>query len=191
MIPILTITDFENEIKNRNENKVVGLMFAPYNRNYVKEIVNQYYQEWHYLSGKEFNMFWIGYSEIKHNYNVSKVNNNSTLYFDLKLFINEQKLFNKKVTFTYNNDFELILFKCHKGIINYNDHIRVELDTFCITNCNSELRHLIQLIIYGVQAEGSFDILKHKIKKKQKLCRLRKIKVVDLITILADINSII
>lgn len=187
MIPILTITDFENEIKNRNENKIVGLMFAPYNRNYIKEIVNQYYQEWHYLSGKEFNMFWIGYSKFKNHEKVEKVDINENLFFDLELFVNEQKRFNNKVTFTYNNDYELILFKCHKGIINYNNHIRIELDEYCFTNNHYDLRHLIQLIINGVQVEGSFDNLKKRIKRNRNLIRLKKVNVIDVMIALKEL----
>lgn len=185
MIPILSIEDFEKTALEKKHNCVVGLMLAPYNHTYVKTIIDQYYNEWHYTSGDAFDMYWMGYGKQPYEPQQRRLDlggvNIEHTYFDIKMFCGEINTLNQRVHFTYRNDFELILFNCYRGKINYNDHIRVQLDEFCMDEDDEQLRDLIASIIDYVKKRNTIDDLKKLIKNKKRLLRLSKVNWKDVI----------
>lgn len=116
MIPSETIDSFEKEVGRRKTSKVVGLILAPYNRNYVRNIVNQYYNEWNSLSDDKFDLYWIAYGNqgVKNKQNQIILDlyggNENNVYFDIDQFSKELAYFQKKVTYKVKSNFELILF---------------------------------------------------------------------------------
>ena len=91
MIPVRTIRDLEEEIASRKSSKVIGFMIAPYNREEVKRIVDQYYKEWHFLRGENFDLFWLAYGEYGIDESPNQIilelagKNEELIYFDFRV----------------------------------------------------------------------------------------------------------
>lgn len=188
MIPVRTIRDLEEEIASRKSSKVIGFRIAPYNREEVKRIVDQYYKEWHFLRGENFDLFWLAYGEYGIDESPNQIilelagKNEELIYFDLELFQRELREFNEKVEFKATSDFELILFDSYKGKINYRKHFRIEFDEYSKENIGL-INKIINAIVDNVSDNKTIQEIKKKVKIEIGKSKLKKIKISDLISV--------
>ena len=66
MIPMISLSNIEAEIKNRykSSEKLLGIMLANYNVDFVKEIISQCYTSWNIEAGSDFDIYWPGYGYL-------------------------------------------------------------------------------------------------------------------------------
>lgn len=188
MIPSRTFYCLEKEVKRRKTSKVIGVILAPYNRYYVKNIVNQYYNEWNSLSDDKFDLYWIAYGE----YGIPKTQNqiildldggnNNRVYFDINQFSKELECFQNRVKYKVKSNFELILFNSLNGKIDYNNHYRIDLEQDIIDN-DYLVKNIIFEVILNVKENNTIDDIKKNTKMILKKERLKKVSLSDLITL--------
>ena len=188
MIPSETIDSFEKEVERRKTSKVIGLILAPYNRSYVRNIVNQYYNEWNSLSDDKFDLYWIAYGDqgVKNKQNQIILDlcggNKDNVYFDIDQFAKELAYFQKKVTYRVKSNFELILFNSLNGKINYKDRYRIDFEQEIIDD-DCLIKDIVFEVIQNVKKENTINVIKKDTKRILRKKRLMKVSIFDLITI--------
>lgn len=193
MIPAMTIDYVENEVKRRKTSKVIGLLLAPYNREYVKKIVDQYYNEWNSLSDDKFDLYWLSYGYYADLENSKQIvleligGNQMNIYFDINNFIHELDNLHLRIKCNLKPKFELILVDSFQGKIKYRDRYRIDLESDLSAN-DRILNNVIMGVISSAKEHQSIQDIKKRTKRLLRKERLHRVKISDLISLFGILN---
>lgn len=132
MIPTTDLWTIENYCKEKygTQEKVIGIMIARYSLEEVKHIVEENYNYWNHLSGKEFDVFWIGYESIDFPAysDWKKVRGINSLFYSDKILSFEVKKLRKEKFIDYRDGgCTLILVKYNGNELDFSDYLIKDL----------------------------------------------------------------
>lgn len=121
-----------SEKYNHEDKKVIGIMFARYDKSSVKELIAQNYEYWHINTKNDFHIAWIGYTYDKYSRNgglcdnVREINNQN-IYFDRDDYTESKNDLRKRYKIIKRENFEFILVNYYDGQLHFNENIRIDL----------------------------------------------------------------
>ena len=151
MLPALSFEEMKNEIKKRYcsiQKQIVGIIYARYDITLVKSLIESSYKFWDEDSGKDFNIFWIGYGQyvFQENENIKCLKGgceDKGIYFDISRFIEFKNKLESDYKIEYIDNFELLIVDCEYGELNLQKYLRINLEVE-----EQWIRSLIQKVIY-------------------------------------------
>ena len=169
MIPTLSIGDI-NAILNakyRGEHRIIGIMLARYDISLVKDVIAECYSYWHENSGRGFDLFWPGYGKhyvddlIPYRIPLSLPKNANGIFFDSRTFIECKDALNKYLKLPYRDKFELLLVNYNVDHIEFDKHIRIDLEKNLDPYFGS-IREIMEFIISQCKIEYDVSSLRNK-----------------------------
>jgi len=101
--------------------RIVGIMLARYSLGSVKDIIRENYNYWHERSGKDFDVFWLGYEKSEEQLDSGdgywvKVEGLPSVYYSDALFSEGIKQLEREESIEYTD------VGCTLLLLNYNGH---------------------------------------------------------------------
>lgn len=197
MIPACNIEQINMELERRHdygESCVVGLMLARYNIKLTIDIINECYEYWHMWSGREFDMFWVGYGEYGYPNanNATKIKmtfpgNITNHYFDCESFIQTIKTISEhnENKWSYNDRIQVMLVNYRDGKIRLNEYIVVDLEDN-LDFYKGNIRALVNDLIDKARICSDVNQIKKSMLNDKFWEQIKGIKISDIISLAAS-----
>ena len=153
MIPTSDLSAITRKCKEKygSESKVIGIMIARYSVREVKPIVDENYRYWNEQSGKNFDVFWLGYENVC-DWNPPgylKVEGVESLFYSDEILSKNVRNLRNECGINYRDGgCTLLLVKYNGEVIDYSNCICKDL--LSITNDNKRREYMNDVIEYSI-----------------------------------------
>lgn len=135
MIPVMSLKNIEDNCRylyGNDEKRIVGVVIARYDINDVKNMISEQFDFWHAYSGRDFNVFWLGYGAYTSptrpgQRKVDYITSIPSVIFDVNEFAAGIHLLEKRVHYHYRDGFGIFLCNFHDGEIHFDESMYFDL----------------------------------------------------------------